>query len=1272
MAFTFLENSDYFYRVGDEYFKIDGEVDAHSNSSGTQISPVVETLSDGRYIIAWIEADSGRIAHRYVNASGDAIGGVHYNDIPFGNTIFGELAIAPLGNGGFRMAATFVNASNTAAAVQWAEFSASGDQVRDWQVSSQSVNSGAQAAPTFIDLGNGRSLLAWSNFESLAFLSSGDPFQVFDGNLYGNILGADGTTVTGAFQLNNLNYGLATGSAAANLGNGYFVVAWHDIGTNPQADEMSIKMQIFNQNGIKVGSEIVVNSTYANNQSNPEISSLGDGRFVVVWQDASFDSGVDARWDVRAQVFQYPPPNDPNEPFLSGSIRIGGEILVNANFTPGTQRDPAVAPFGDDAFIVTWTDESGLVADPSTGVVGQIITNNGIRIGQPFGVNSVLAGPQEASKAAGLGSNALVAWMTTDPGGDSDIAYQFFHAHPAEKRLTPGSATAVIGTEGSSTTVTATDLIDMGDGTFLWAELASDNTLRTARIDRFDLEGFLQFGTFAKSVAGTVPNLSGTTTLTYSDMRLQHGPDGVLFIILESDAGNTYFVRMDQADSAGEVHLLVPSPPVGVNSNIDLLLPVGTRTNDVEALFSQYHTAGQSTHVQSIFYSDRFILKSSLPGVLSLQENGVPADQVDFYLLKDDDTTTDRVFAIGVYPPDGAGTQTVNFFDFEVSYNDNGSASYSNVEVLLMDSATGAPQMSVADIEDLDFYRVGVLVTTATPAGGMGEIGIHIVDYERRIVNYIYRDPSSVHIADIQGVGVETVAPQIARISDSQVVVVWFELVANVPQILMQRFDINGTRIGPEVQVATDVGLDLELDVSILYDGYFPDNTNLLASSILVEYVDSAGDRRVRHLTYEEFQGLPAADPATPTYGPDFLVGGAAADVIAGLGGNDTILGNAGNDTLTGGGGDDEISGGLGADSLDGSPGGSDTLDYSDATGVVNVRLWNNTVVSADPLASGDTILNFENVTTGAGGDLLSGNHQGNVLSGNDGNDSLFGNGGMDILYGGNGLDLLDGGLNDDRLLGGADADRLQGGAGNDTLDGGSGNDTLIGGTGDDRLVGNIGTELLDGSPGGSDTLDYSNATGGLTLRIWNNTVVGDPIANGDTILNFENAATGSGNDLLAGNFQNNVLAGNGGNDSIYGYGGADVLVGGSGTDVIRGGIGNDTISGGLGLDYLSGEADADVFLFETAAEAGIGAQRDQVMDFVRGVDLIDVSGMVAGVFAFRGTAAFASSGAPELRLFETATGSTIVQVDVDGNGAIDAEIRVANVVGLTASDFVL
>ncbi|WP_417211600.1 M10 family metallopeptidase C-terminal domain-containing protein [Antarctobacter sp.] len=263
------------------------------------------------------------------------------------------------------------------------------------------------------------------------------------------------------------------------------------------------------------------------------------------------------------------------------------------------------------------------------------------------------------------------------------------------------------------------------------------------------------------------------------------------------------------------------------------------------------------------------------------------------------------------------------------------------------------------------------------------------------------------------------------------------------------------------------------------------------------------------------------------------------------------------------------------------------------------------------------------------------------------------------------------GGFGSDSITGNGADNILNGRLGNDTLIGGEGADTLTGGFGDDWLVGGLGADVLDGSPGDSDTLDYSAATSGVTVRLWNNTVSGDPVASGDTIVNFENVVGGSGDDFIVGNLRANRLSGNGGNDTIIGSGGGDTLEGGAGIDILRGNAGMDVLIGGVGGDFLTGGTEADAFVF-AVGDTGIGAARDQIMDFEKGLDLIDVSGLSPAEFEFRGTALFAPSGNPELRLFETPSGSTIVMVDVDGDGVIDAEIRVAGVIGLAAEDFVL
>ena len=261
-----------------------------------------------------------------------------------------------------------------------------------------------------------------------------------------------------------------------------------------------------------------------------------------------------------------------------------------------------------------------------------------------------------------------------------------------------------------------------------------------------------------------------------------------------------------------------------------------------------------------------------------------------------------------------------------------------------------------------------------------------------------------------------------------------------------------------------------------------------------------------------------------------------------------------------------------------------------------------------------------------------------------------------DVLLGG-GADTYRGvasGVTAGQVLGEEGADTLIGGSEGDDLRGGTDADLLVGHGGDDSLGGDAGIDMIFGGDG-DDSIDGGTENDVLNANAGDDSVYG-----------------GSGNDILVGQDGSDFLEGGDGNDTMDGGNGDDILEGGDGDDILRGRAGEDDLAGGLGRDYLTGGEGADNFVFRALAGTVAGANRDQILDFEQGVDLIVVAGMSPGVFEFRGTAAFAPSGNPELRLNETATGSTIVQFDADGNGTIDAEIRVGGVTGLTADDFVL
>jgi Ca2+-binding RTX toxin-like protein len=254
----------------------------------------------------------------------------------------------------------------------------------------------------------------------------------------------------------------------------------------------------------------------------------------------------------------------------------------------------------------------------------------------------------------------------------------------------------------------------------------------------------------------------------------------------------------------------------------------------------------------------------------------------------------------------------------------------------------------------------------------------------------------------------------------------------------------------------------------------------------------------------------------TATDGPDNLVGTDADDTISGLGGDDTISGGAGNDTIYGGDGNDFICGGDGNDHLDGGAGddtligglgsdtfvggaGTDTADFTYSNADWTIDLSAGTAATED---SSETLSSIENIVTGGGADILTGDGGANVLTSGAGDDTLSGGGGDDVLDGGAGADQIDGGA-------------------------------------------------------GVNTVTYASASAAVTVTLSGSATGGD--AEGDVLTNIQNLTGSAFADTLTGDANANVLNGGAGNDQLFGAGGADTLQGGAGDDALQGGAGDDT-----------------------------------------------------------------------------------------------------------------
>lgn len=393
---------------------------------------------------------------------------------------------------------------------------------------------------------------------------------------------------------------------------------------------------------------------------------------------------------------------------------------------------------------------------------------------------------------------------------------------------------------------------------------------------------------------------------------------------------------------------------------------------------------------------------------------------------------------------------------------------------------------------------------------------------------------------------------------------------------------------------------------------------------------------------HDDITGNTQANVLTGNGGNDTISGGAASDSITGGSGNDLLKGQGdndiyffsadwGNDTLD----DDDSSNGQ--DRLDFTgitdSGVSLTVDLNYSSGSAEVTDGTNT------LNFNDSSVEIENVYGGAGHDTITGNSLTNYLNGNDGNDTLLGGTGADTIIGGTGNDLLKGEANNDRYV-------FLSGWGNDTLDAegsSNGSDTVdfsgivstaltinlnyhatnaeftdgtntvnfydstvalehvVSGSGNDTITGNSLSNILNGADGndtycfldgfgtdtinetaGSDTVDLSNVTSGVTINLVSNATAGNhEVVMGANNVNWtsdviENATGGTVADSITGNSAANILSGNAGNDTIYGAGGADTLNGGNDADSLNGDDGNDTLNGGSGADTLYGNNDND------------------------------------------------------------------------------------------------
>ena len=255
-----------------------------------------------------------------------------------------------------------------------------------------------------------------------------DRVQDGDWGIFGQMFDLNGVPVGGEFQVALHTEFSQSDPTVTGLHTGGFVVGWAD---NSWAHPDGIAngevshgtfAQIFDENGARVGDEFLVNDLTSSTQDQLEFTSKADGTIVAVYVDHAGTDGSGLGVFMRE--------------FDSTGTALGASVQVNEQ-TSSSQTDPAVAVLTGGRVVVTWTSANSAPAGDgnANGVFGRVFEADGTPVGGEFQINTSTLSNQDAARVTGLSDGTFVVVWDDDSGIDGSstaIVQQRFDANGAK------------------------------------------------------------------------------------------------------------------------------------------------------------------------------------------------------------------------------------------------------------------------------------------------------------------------------------------------------------------------------------------------------------------------------------------------------------------------------------------------------------------------------------------------------------------------------------------------------------------------------------------------------------------------------------------------------------------------------------------------------------------------------------------------------------------------------------------------------------------------
>lgn len=250
--------------------------------------------------------------------------------------------------------------------------------------------------PAITSLPNGQFVVTWRGWGSEKVF-----IQIFNGN---------GTKYITEFWVDTDHECTDVRVSIASLPNGKFVVTW-------DRDFFHIFAQMFNNNGTNYGVQFQVNTDNTTAQIQrrfPSITSLPDGKFVVVWVSGTPDNNCFG----SIQIFN------------SDGMKYGTEFQFKTYKNITSSFIPIITSLPNGQFVVAWMHRDYLDQNKySYGIFAQIFNGDGTKYGTEFQINRGAARIDSTAITSLPSGQFVMAWMEGEKRTSINVFAQIFNGN---------------------------------------------------------------------------------------------------------------------------------------------------------------------------------------------------------------------------------------------------------------------------------------------------------------------------------------------------------------------------------------------------------------------------------------------------------------------------------------------------------------------------------------------------------------------------------------------------------------------------------------------------------------------------------------------------------------------------------------------------------------------------------------------------------------------------------------------------------------------------